>query len=392
MKYDFDELINRKNTNCYKWDALKEIFNREDIVPLWVADTDFQAPRPVIEKLVARAKHGIYGYSFEPEEYYQVFINWLEKRFNWQIEKEWIINTTGIVPAINFAIQTFTKPHDKILVQTPVYFPFFESIKKNDRIVVNSQLKLSDNRYEIDFADLEAKLKDNVKMMLLCSPHNPVGRVWKKAELEKVAGLCLENNVLLISDEIHSDLIFKKYHHFPTAKLDKEIAGNVIAMYAPSKTFNVAGLSTSAIVIPNKELREKFLNFRERLGLHLINLFGIEAFISAYKFGEEWLEQQLAYIEANYNFVQSFLKQEIPQISAVEMEGTYLMWLNCRKFNLPQPELVDLFLNKAKIGLNDGSIFGAGGEGFMRLNIGCPRSVLKNAMEKLAFTINSVNA
>jgi cystathionine beta-lyase len=341
---------------------------------------------------VARAKHGIYGYSFEPEEYYQVFINWLEKRFNWQIEKEWIINTTGIVPAINFAIQTFTKPHDKILVQTPVYFPFFESIKKNDRIVVNSQLKLSDNRYEIDFADLEAKLKDNVKMMLLCSPHNPVGRVWKKAELEKVAGLCLENNVLLISDEIHSDLIFKKYHHFPTAKLDKEIAGNVIAMYAPSKTFNVAGLSTSAIVIPNKELREKFLNFRERLGLHLINLFGIEAFISAYKFGEEWLEQQLAYIEANYNFVQSFLKQEIPQISAVEMEGTYLMWLNCRKFNLPQPELVDLFLNKAKIGLNDGSIFGAGGEGFMRLNIGCPRSVLKNAMEKLAFTINSVNA
>lgn len=383
MKYNFDKIIDRKNTNCYKWDALKTIFGRDDLIPFWVADTDFSAPKPLIDKLVERAEHGIYGYSFEPEEYFNVFINWLQKRFNWKIEKEWIINTTGIVPAINFAIQAFTEPEDKILVQTPVYFPFFQSIEKNERKVVNSQLKLVNNRYKIDFEDLEAKLKNNVKMMLFCSPHNPAGRVWTKNELEKVAFLCLENNVLLISDEIHSDLILSGYRHIPTASLSKDIAQNTISMFAPSKTFNVAGLATSSIVISNKELRDQFQNFMDKLGLHLINVFGIEAFISAYKDGEEWLDQQIKYIEGNYNFVKTFLQQNIPQISAVEMEGTYLMWLDCRKLNLSQKDLVDLLVNKAKVGLNDGSMFGAGGEGFMRLNIGCSRSLLQEALERI---------
>ncbi|MCF7794316.1 MAG: PatB family C-S lyase [Candidatus Cloacimonetes bacterium] len=383
MKYDFDKMIDRKNTNCYKWDFTKEMFGTDDIIPLWVADTDFAAPEPVVDKLVERAKHGVYGYSFEPEEYFQVFIDWLDKRFNWKIEKEWIINTTGIVPAINFAIQAFTKPDDKILVQTPVYFPFFESIKKNDREVVNSQLKLVGNRYEIDFKDLENKLKADVKMMLFCSPHNPVGRVWTKSELEKVATLCLDNNVLLISDEIHSDLILSQYKHIPTASMNKKIADNIISMYAPSKTFNVAGLSTSTIVIPNKHIRYKFQKLLEKLGLHLINVFGIEAFIAAYKDGEEWLEQLLKYIENNYHYVKSYLEENIPKISAIEMEGTYLMWLDCRKLNLSQNDLVGLFINKAKVGLNDGKVFGAGGEGFMRLNIGCPRSLLEEALERI---------
>lgn len=390
MKYDFDKIINRKNTKCYKWDYLKEIFGRDDLISLWVADTDFAAPKPVIDKLIERAKHGIYGYSFEPEEYFQVFINWLNKRFNWKIEKEWIINTSGIVPAINFAIQAFTNPGDKILVQTPVYFPFFESIENNRRKVVNSQLKLVGNRYEIDFADLEKKLKNNVKMMLFCSPHNPVGRVWKEAELQKITELCAKYEVLLISDEIHADLIFKGYEHLPTARVNKIIRSNLISMYAPSKTFNVAGLAVSSIVIPNPDLRKIFQDYLERLGLHLTNLFGIEAYIAAYRDGSEWLEQLLEYIEGNYNFVRSYLEANIPQIKAIEMEATYLMWLDCRKLNLSQTELVELFVHKAKVGLNDGTVFGAGGEGFMRMNIGCPRSLLEEAVKNICNSMNSL--
>ncbi len=390
MKYDFDKIINRKNTNCYKWDYLKEIFGRDDLISLWVADTDFAAPKPVIDKLIERAKHGIFGYSFEPEEYFQVFINWLNKRFNWKIEKEWIINTSGIVPAINFAIQAFTNPGDKIMVQTPVYFPFFESIENNRRKVVNSQLKLVGNRYEIDFADLEKKLKNNVKMMLFCSPHNPVGRVWKEAELQKITELCAKYEVLLISDEIHADLILTGYRHIPTASLNTDAGQNTIAMFAPSKTFNVAGLSTSSVVIANPELRMKFQQYLNKLGLHTTNLFGIEAFTAAYRDGEDWLEQLLEYIEGNYNFVRSYLEANIPQIKAIEMEATYLMWLDCRKLNLSQTELVELFVHKAKVGLNDGTVFGAGGEGFMRMNIGCPRSLLEEAVKNICNSMNSL--
>lgn len=387
MKYDFDKVIDRRNTNCYKWDFLKQKFGNENVLPLWVADMDFAAPAPVVDRLIERAEHGVYGYSFASDEYYQVFQNWLQKRLNWKISKKWIINTVGIVPAINFAIQIFTEPEDKILVQTPVYFPFFESIKRNNRKVVNSQLKLFNNRYEIDYSDLEKKLKKDIKLMLLCSPHNPVGRVWTKQELQKIANLCLENNVLLISDEIHADLVFKNYKHIPIASLNKEIRDNTISMYAPSKTFNVAGLATSSIVIPNKEIRQRFQNYLDKLGLHLINLFGIEAFTTAYAEGEEWLEQLLEYIQENYQFVRNFIQNNLPQIKAIEMEGTYLMWLDCCDLKLSQKELVDLFVNKAGLGLNDGTVFGSGGKGFMRLNIGCPRSILKEALEKLKVVI-----
>ena len=390
MKYNFDRIIDRKNTNCFKWDYTKQMFDKEDVIPLWVADMDFAAPDAVVQKLIKRAEHGIFGYSFEPEEYYKVFIEWLEKRHNWKIKKEWIINATGIVPAINFAIQCFTEPGDNILVQTPVYFPFFESIKKNERKVVNSQLRLTGTRYEIDFEDLEEKLKSDVKIMLFCSPHNPVGRVWSQEELQKVGELCLQNNVLLISDEIHADLILNNNKHIPISSLSAEIQDITISMYAPSKTFNVAGLFTSSIIIPNPEIRKEYKKFMEKLGLHLLNNFGIDAFIAAYKDGEEWLEQLLDYLWKNYEFVQKYLKTNIPQIKAIELEGTYLMWLDCRELKLKQKELIELFVNKAGLGLNNGTVFGAGGYGFMRLNIGCSIKLLEKALEQLKEAIESI--
>jgi len=383
MKYDFDKIVERKNTNCFKWDYNKQMFDKEDVIPLWVADMDFAAPDAVVQKLIKRAEHGVYGYSFEPEEYYEVFINWLDRRHNWKIKKEWIINATGIVPAINFAIQCFTEPGDNILVQTPVYFPFFESIKKNERKVVNSQLRLIGSKYEIDFEDLEKKLKNDVKIMLLCSPHNPVSRVWSQEELQKIGSLCLQNNVLLISDEIHADLILNNNKHIPISSLSAEIQDITISMYAPSKTFNVAGLSTCSIIIPNEDIRKNYQEFMDKLGLHLINNFGIDAFIAAYKDGEEWLEQLLDYLWKNYKFVQKYLENNIPQIKAIELEGTYLMWLDCRELKLRQKELIGLFVNKAGLGLNDGAVFGSGGYGFMRLNIGCSRKLLKKALDQL---------
>jgi len=383
MKYDFEKIIDRNNTNCFKWDFTAQKFGSKDLIPLWVADMDFMAPDAVIKKLIKRARHGVFGYSFEPDEFYEVFTEWLAKRFDWKIKKEWIINATGIVPAINFAIQCFTEPDDKILVQTPVYFPFFESIKKNKRKVVNSPLILKNSKYEINFKDLKAKLQNNVKIMLLCSPHNPVGRVWTIEELQLIGELCLKNNVLLISDEIHADLILNDNKHIPISSLSSDFQDITISMYAPSKTFNVAGLTTSSIIIPNQQIRNKYQLYLDKLGLHLINTFGIDAFIAAYKEGEEWLDQLLVYLWKNYIFVRDFINNKIPLIKVTEPEGTYLLWLDCREMKLPQKELVDFFVNKARLGLNDGTVFGAGGEGFMRLNIGCSRILLKKALEQL---------
>jgi cysteine-S-conjugate beta-lyase len=390
MKYDFDKIIDRKNSNCFKWDFTRQKFGKENVIPLWVADMDFLSPKPVIDKLIERAEHGVYGYTFEPDAYYQAFKTWLEKRLNWKIKKDWIVNAVGIVPAINFAIQTFSKPGDGILVQAPVYFPFFQSIENNQRTVINSPLKLVGAKYEIDFEDLESKLKKDVKIMLFCSPHNPVGRVWTKEELQRVGQLCLKNNVLLISDEIHADLVFKEFTHTPLGTMNEEIRNNLIAMYAPSKTFNVAGLSTSSIVIPNNELREKFKKYLDNLGLHLLNLFGVEAFITAYEEGEDWLEQVLEYISTNYQFVRSYLTNNIPAIKAINMEGTYLMWLDCRGLNLVQKEIVDLFVKKAGVALNDGTVFGEGGEGFMRMNIACSRLILEKALNQMKDAIDNL--
>jgi cystathionine beta-lyase len=314
----------------------------------------------------------------------------MKKRFNWKIDQEWIVTTPGIVPAINFAIQTYTKKGDKILVQTPVYYPFFTSTENNERTLVVSQLKLSDSYYKMDFTDLERKLADDVKMMILCSPHNPVGRVWKFNELQKVSKLCFKYNVLLISDEIHSDLIIGENKHIPIPTISKDIANNSLTMFAPSKTFNVAGLSLSYVIIPNKKIRVKFQKTILNLGLHGGNVFGIEALEASYRYGQKWLDELLNYIEDNYTFVQQYLQNNIPRIKTIKMEGTYLLWLDCSELRLSQKELVSLFINKAKLALNDGSKFGKGGNGFMRMNLGCSRRLIEQALDRLAIAIRSI--
>jgi len=384
---DFDKIINRKNTKCYKWDYNMEIFGKKDLLSLWVADMDFQSPKQVLNILQKRVEHGIFGYTGLTETYYNSIINWMKVSFGWEIEKDWIVTTPGIVPAINFTIQTFTEKHDKIVVQTPVYYPFFSSIKNNERTLVINELIIKRNRYEIDFTDLEDKLADGAKMMILCSPHNPVSRVWQRDELEQIAKLCLKHNVLLISDEIHSDLVFKNYQHIPIPQISKEIADNSISMFAPSKTFNVAGLSMSYVIIPNEKIRVKFQKTMRNLGLHGGNLFGIEALEAAYRYGRNWLYELMEYIEKNYLFSRQFFLEYIPKIKPVKMEGTYLLWLDCRELGLTQTELIDLFVNRAGLALNDGSSFGENGTGFMRLNLGCSRKLLEQALNQLKLAI-----
>ncbi|NQT65829.1 MAG: putative C-S lyase, partial [FCB group bacterium] len=350
----FDRIIDRNNTKCYKWDYNKEIFGKEDLLSMWVADMDFQVPSAVLKILGKRVDHGIFGYTGLVDSFYGSVINWMKDRFDWKIDKEWIVATPGIVPAINFAVQTYTEKKDKILIQTPVYYPFFTTINNNKRKLVISELKLINDHYEMDFADLGKKLADDVKMMILCSPHNPVSRVWKLDELQRLSELCLKYNVLLISDEIHSDLIFKDNLHTPIPTISKEIANNSLTMFAPSKTFNVAGLSLSFVVISNKSLRNKYIINLRNLGLHGGNIFGIEALEASYRYGQKWLEELLAYLEGNYTFVRQYLKKNIPQIKPVKMEGTYLLWLDCRELKLSQKELVKFFINEAGLALNDG--------------------------------------
>ena len=384
----FDKIIDRKNTKCYKWDYNKEIFGKQDLLSMWVADMDFQSPQEVLEVLKERVDHGVFGYTGITDSFYDSIINWMKERFDWEIKKNWIITTPGIVPAINFAIQTYTNTSDKILVQTPVYYPFFTSIKNNKRTLIISELKHKGDHYEMDFADLENKLADDVKMMILCSPHNPVSRVWKLEELQRVSELCLKYNVLLISDEIHSDLVFSNNEHIPIPTISKQITDNSITMFAPSKTFNVAGLSLSYVIIPNKNIRIKFQKTLLKLGLHGGNVFGIEALEASYKYGQKWLEELLIYVDDNYNFVKQYFQNNIPQIKPIKMEGTYLLWLDCRKMELSQKELVNFFINKAGLALNDGSKFGKGGKGFMRMNLGCSRRLIEKALNQLESAIN----
>jgi len=386
----FDQIIDRKNTKCYKWDYNKDIFGKEKLLSMWVADMDFQAPQEVLKVLQKRVDHGIFGYTGLTDSFYDSIINWMKERFDWEIKKDWIIATPGIVISINFAIQTYTKEKNKILVQTPVYYPFFTSIKNNNRKLVISELKLIDDHYEMDFTDLEKKLADDVKMMILCSPHNPVSRVWKLEELQRVSELCLKYNVLLISDEIHSDLIFSSNKHIPIPTISNQIADSSLTMFAPSKTFNVAGLSLSYLIIPNKKIRVKFQKTLLKLGLHSGNVFGIEALEASYQYGRKWLEELLIYIEDNYTFTQQYLQNNIPQIKVIRMEGTYLLWLDCRELDLSQKELVNLFINKAGLALNDGSKFGKGGEGFMRMNLGCSRKLIEKALMQLESAVRNI--
>jgi cystathionine beta-lyase len=388
MYSNFDERVNRKNTDCYQYDLRKKYFGTDDIIPMWVADMDFKTPEFITAAMEKRLSHGIYGYTFRSDSFYDSVIKWLKTRHSWKIKKEWIEFSPGIVPALNLAVLAFTRPGDKVIVQPPVYFPFFSAIKNHGRVMVENKLKLKGGRYYMDYRDLESKIDSRVKMMILCSPHNPTGNVWTREELLKLADICLSNNILMLSDEIHSDLVFRGHRHIPTASLGKDIARNTITFTAASKTFNLAGLSTSVVISSNMKLLRIFSKIMDHVHVGSGNIFGNIATEAAYNFGHEWLGQLMDYLQGNVDFVVNYLSRNIPLIKPVIPEATYLLWLDCRKLEMDRRQLKKFFIEKAKLGLSDGPVFGKGGSGFQRMNIGCPREKIKMALHRLNKAIN----
>ena len=389
MKFNFDEIILRENTNCYKYDYREKFFGTQDLQPMWVADMDFATPPFITEAVIQRARHPVYGYTFRNKGFYEAISGWMSKRFSWNIDNDWISFSPGVVPAINLCVQCFTNPGDGIIVQSPVYFPFFSAVTHHGRKLLNNQLIEKDNKYQIDFEDFEKKASE-ASMFIFCHPHNPVGRVWHKAELEQLVNICKKHNVLIISDEIHHDLVLNGNKHIPVGSLNEEASDISICCIAPSKTFNLAGLSTSALIIPNKVLKKKFDKTMEDFHIGMGNIFGITALESAYNYGEEWLEQLLNYIERNLSFLQDFTEQRIPEIRVTPPEATYLVWLDFRGLGMNQKQLRNFATFKAGIGMNDGKTFGLGGEGFQRMNIAVPYIKLEEALHKLEKAIRNI--
>lgn len=391
MAPQFDEVINRYNTNSLKWDALKERFGRADLLPLWVADMDFRAPDAVIEALKKVAEHGIFGYTIRTDSFYEALISWFERRHQWTIEKDSILVSPGIVPALSILVQAFTEPGDNVIIQSPVYHPFFHVVKQNGRNLIDNPLQLRNGKYEINFDDFEQKLREHqCKIMLFCSPHNPAGRVWTKEELMKIGELCKKYNVLVISDEIHCDLIFKGHKHIPFASLSTEFQDISITCVAPSKTFNLAGLQSSALIIPNESLRERYKRSLKIENDTMLNSFAIAAFEAAYTHGDEWLDNLMDYLEGNVQFLTSFIEKEIPEVRVIPPEGTYLLWLDFRQLGLQANELEKLLINEAKVALNQGYIFGDTGKGFARINIACPRATLEKGLQQIKEAVHSL--
>lgn len=382
MNYSFDEIIEREGTACVKWDLRKQVFGNAEVLPMWVADMDFKTPGFITEAIIKRASHAVYGYTYRTDGYYNSIINWMVKQHGWNIERDWILFSPGVVPVLYMATLAFTEPGDKILIQPPVYPPFYDAVVKNNRQLVYNPLLQVDDRFVIDFEDLDQKLP-GTKMMILSNPHNPIGRVWTEMELLKIGKLCIKHNVILISDEIHCDLVLPGYKHICTANLSPEIAAITITCLASSKTFNTAGLSTSSVIISNPEIRTKLDAVIQSTHVDAGNFFGAIASEAAYEHGEAWHERLIQYLSENVAFVRSFLAERLPEIKLNAHEATYLLWLDFRALNLPQPELVDLIVNKALLGLNDGTAFGVEGTGFMRLNVGCPRAMLLDGLTRL---------
>ena len=381
--WNFDEPAGREGTDCIKYDRREETFGVKDVIPMWVADMDFNTPDFVVESLRKRLEHEIYGYSFRPVDYYLSMISWIKSRHNWTVEKEWISFSPGIVPALNFCTLAFTHPGDNIIVQPPVYFPFFSAVETHGRNLIHNRLTESEGRWVMDFDSLNALIDSKTKMIIISNPHNPVGRVWTPEELNNLADICLKNNIIIISDEIHCDLVLPGFTHTPLASLSDKIAENTITLIAPSKTFNLAGLSTSAVIISNPLLRKSFNRIVENLHVGNGNIFGTIASIAAYTHGHEWLDALLDYVDHNIEFVNDYCRAMIPEIIPVLPEATYMIWLDCRKFSMTGKELQNFFVCKAGIGMNEGSTFGPGGEGFMRMNIGTTHQTVMKAMEQI---------
>lgn len=384
--YNFDEIIDRRNSDATKWEALQMRWGRTDLLPLWVADMDFKTPPFIINALKNRLQHEVLGYTAKPQEWYDSITQWYKRRYQWDISSEMICFTAGVVPALAMAIHTFTEKGDKVLIQPPVYYPFSMVIENNGREMVTNPLVVKDGQYYIDFEDFEKKIQ-GCKLFLFCNPHNPGGRVWTLEELQKIASICHKYGVLVISDEIHCDLTLPGHKHIPFACVSAEAQQNSIVLNAASKAFNIAGLATSYAVIQNPDICQKFRHFVEGNMFADGNVFAFRSVVAAYTEGEAWLGQMLQYVQGNIDFVIQYLKENIPQLGYIVPQASYLVFLDFRPLQLQYNEIVDICVEKAKLALNDGIIYGEEGKGFMRINLACPRSVVKQALDQLKAAI-----
>lgn len=389
MKYNFDEVIDRSANRSAKYDERIKKFGTDDVIPLWVADMDFRTAQPIIDACRAKAEEGIWGYTSRPSSYFEAVQQWEVRRNNWKPDTALMSWSLGVVPSLSAIVRLFSKDGDKVLIQTPVYSEFYDVAEAWGRTVVENRLVEENGVWRIDFADFAAKVKQ-CSIFLLCSPHNPLGLVWDPADLKKMAELCIENGTLLVSDEIHSDLIFHGKRHTPTAALSPEIAGSTITCVSATKTFNLAGLQASTTIFPNAEMKAAFDKFWGRMDIHRNNAFSSVAVEAAYREGEEWLEQLLPYISGNFDYVRDYCTKYIPRIHPNCPDATYLMWLDCRELGMNNEELRDFFIRKAGLGLNEGYTFGRSLSGYMRLNAACPRSILEQAMRQLKAAVDSL--
>jgi cystathionine beta-lyase len=389
LKYDFDKVIDRTGTESLKWVYPRKVLGAGDAIPMWVADMDFESPPAVVEALRRRVDHGVFGYPLVPPSFFEAAIGWLRRRHGWEVEKKWMAMTPGIVPALNYCVRAFTGPGDPVIIQTPVYHPFTYAIENNGRRVVRNPLRFDGRRYVMDLDDLRTKIDAPGRMLILCSPHNPVGRVWDRDELEALGRIAVERDLIVIADEIHHDLVYQGHRHHVLAALSPELAQQTITCIAPSKTFNIAGLTTAAVVAANPDLHKKFEDEEERSGFDLGNALGIVAFEAAYRHGETWLEELLPYLEGNVDLVERFLAERVPGIRFIRPEGTYLALLDCRELGIESAKLNDFFLHQCRVYFSDGRIFGEEAAGFVRINFGCPRSVLREALERVERAVKS---
>ena len=390
MKFNFDKIIDRTNNFSAKWSEMNKNFGTNNLLPMWVADMDFLTAPCVMEALKDRLEQGIFGYTTRPSSYNESIVNWLDNRFSWKINQEWLMFSPAVITSISLLIQNLTQKNDKIMIQEPVYSPFHNIVESNERnLVISPLVKLDDGSYVMDYEDIEAKIKD-VKVFILCNPHNPVGRVWTREELTRLGEICLKHNVLVISDEIHSDIILKNHKHTPFASISKEFRENTITCMAPTKTFNLAGLQSSFLVISNPYYYEVMDKAFSILDIKRNNAFSLVATEAAYNYGEDWLYELIKYIEDNVDFAIDYIKNHMPQLKVKKPEGTYLLWVDFSNLNVDKEDLKNALINKGRIALSDGSSFGIGGDGYYRINLACPRSMVLEGLKRIEFAIKSL--
>ncbi|KOM97687.1 cystathionine beta-lyase [Clostridium botulinum] len=389
MKYDFDEIIDRSNNRAAKYDERVKKFGTSEVIPLWIADMDFRTAQPIIDACKRKAEEGVWGYTSRPDSYFKAVQEWEKRRNQWDVDVSLMSWSLGVVPALSAIVKIFSHTGDKILIQTPVYSEFYDITEAWERVVVENQFIEKNGKWHIDFEDFEKKAKE-CKIFLLCNPHNPLGIVWEPEELKRMAEICIANDVLLVSDEIHSDLIFHGKKHTPTATLSKEISKKIITCVSATKTFNLAGLQASTTIFPNEQMKQKFDGFWMNMDIQRNNAFSSVAMEAAYNEGEEWLTQLLAYVSENFDFIKKYFDENIPKIKPNVPDATYLVWLDCRELGMSNEELRDFMIHKVGLGLNEGCSFGRSLSGYMRLNAACPRSVLEQALKQLKEAIDKL--